>query len=335
MARTTLTTQMPSSHANILVNLLKRTPIDNPILLKDLTRRIRSVGSRVLLLIYLTSMSLFSLVLYRVAQRNTVDLIDGGETVLSDPTLFATQGRIFFYSVLAALFGVLFFLIPGFTASSIVGERERGTLKAMQVTLLTPRDIVIGKISASTSFAALLVISTMPLLAIVSLIGVGSVTLPDMIIGLAMVMLSTALITSMSVLCSTVFKRIQTAVVCAYMTALFLVFYWIPLFIFMLIIEWLFVPDGGDSIFDSSMGIVFILLVASTNPAVGITVGASAELRQHENWESLFRGTWPDVSWIPNPTLFLIFNILATCALIYLSIYLSSKKLRTPNNTGR
>lgn len=332
MARTTLTTQMTSSPANILVNLLKRTPLDNPILLKDLTRRIRSVGSRVLLLIYLTSISLFSLVLYTVVGRNTVDLIDRGETVLSDPTLLATQGRIFFYSVLAALFGVLFFLIPGFTASSIVGERERGTLKAMQVTLLTPRDIVIGKISALTSFAALLVISTMPLLAIVSLIGVGSVTLPDMIIGLAMVMLSTVLITSTSVLCSTVFKRIQTAVVCAYMTALVLVFYWIPLFIFMAIIDW-FV--SGDSIFENSIVIIVILLIVSTNPAVGITLGASTELREHENWESLFRETWPDISWIPNPALFLIFNILATCALIALNIYLSSKKLRTPNRTGR
>ena len=48
---------------------------------------------------------------------------------------------------------VLFF-VPGLAAGAIAGERERQTLATLQVTLLRPRSILVGKIAAALAYLA-------------------------------------------------------------------------------------------------------------------------------------------------------------------------------------
>ena len=62
------------------------------------------------------------------------------------------------YELLASLeFIMLLFIVPALTAASISGERERQTLDLMLTTLLTPAQIVSGKLLSALSVMVLLV----------------------------------------------------------------------------------------------------------------------------------------------------------------------------------
>jgi ABC-type transport system involved in multi-copper enzyme maturation permease subunit len=111
--------------------------------------------------------------------------------------------------------------VPGYTAGAIVGERERQTLGPMQVTLLSPRSIVLGKLLASLAYLSLLVVATVPLLAAAFLF--GGVTIQEMLKGLGMVMVTGVLLASISLAVSALGRRSQSATVMAYGLTLMLV----------------------------------------------------------------------------------------------------------------
>ncbi|MGH3370680.1 MAG: ABC transporter permease, partial [Nocardioidaceae bacterium] len=68
------------------------------------------------------------------------------------PTQFARVGREVFEWLIFFMMLLVLFLVPGYTSGAIAGERERQTLVPLQVTLLKPWQIVIGKLGASVAF---------------------------------------------------------------------------------------------------------------------------------------------------------------------------------------
>jgi hypothetical protein len=109
---------------------------------------------------------------------------------------------------------LVLFLVPGFTSGAIAGERERQTLVPMQVTLLRPWQILLGKLGASFAFLALLVVATTPLLGIAYLI--GGLTIRTVLEGIAVVLFTGVVLACVTLFCSTVLRRVQTATVAAY-----------------------------------------------------------------------------------------------------------------------
>ena len=76
------------------------------------------------------------------------------------------------YELLASLeFIMLLFIVPALTAASISGERERQTLDLMLTTLLTPAQIVSGKLLSALSVMVLLVVSSFPPISMVLVFG--------------------------------------------------------------------------------------------------------------------------------------------------------------------
>jgi len=115
---------------------------------------------------------------------------------------------------------VLFF-VPGLTAGAVAGERERQTLQPLQVTLLRPRSILIGKMVAAVAYLVLLIVASLPLIAMCSLL--GGVRVVDIVRGTIGVILTAIALSAMVVCISTFAKRVQTATVLAYaFTALLL-----------------------------------------------------------------------------------------------------------------
>ena len=94
------------------------------------------------------------------------------------------------------------------------------TLVPLQVTLLRPWQIVVGKLGASFAFLALLVLATAPLLSIAYLI--GGVTVGTVLKGLALVLFTGLTTTCLTLLVSGVFRRVQGATVAAYSLMLLL-----------------------------------------------------------------------------------------------------------------
>jgi ABC-type transport system involved in multi-copper enzyme maturation permease subunit len=141
--------------------------------------------------------------------------------VFNSPALdSARNGRQIFDTMLLLILLLVCFLVPGLTAGSITGERERQTLVPLQVTLLKPRSIVLGKVASSLAFVILMLVATAPLLA-VSLI-LGGVTTGTMAKGMVMIFATAVLLACLSVFFSTVLRRSQSATVLSYFATLML-----------------------------------------------------------------------------------------------------------------
>ena len=180
----------------------------NPVLSRELTERMRGPRAMVMLSAYLGVLGLVLVVVY----RSESDL--GSNRYGSPLSELAAAGETIFEWMLLFTMLLVLFLVPGFTAGSVAGERERQTLMPMQVSLLRPLSIVLGKIGASVAFTLLLVLATLPLLTVAYLI--GGVAFPQIVKGLGMVMFTAVGLAAISVACSTFMRRVQTATVLSY-----------------------------------------------------------------------------------------------------------------------
>jgi ABC-2 type transport system permease protein len=185
----------------------------NPVLRRELKERMRARRTGFVLTAYLGVLALVLYGLYANAQRQQ----SGG----IDPLSSATLGRGMFESLLFAVLLLVCFLVPGYTAGAIVGERERQTLIPMQVTLLSPANIVAGKLLASLAYLFLILAATAPLLAVSFFF--GGVTLLEMLRGIGMVVVTGVVLASISLAVSSFARRVQAATVMAYGLALVLI----------------------------------------------------------------------------------------------------------------
>lgn len=187
----------------------------NPVLNREITERFRTPRAAIMLSIYLCLVAGVLIAVYWA----TVD--DASQFGSSPVTRLASTGRTLFETTLFISMILVLFLVPGFSAGAISGERDRQTLLPVQISLMRPIDIVIGKVLASLGFTVMLVIVTIPLLTLSYMI--GGVTVGDIVTGVLMVVFSGLVITVLSVACSAATKRVQTSTVMAYGLVLILV----------------------------------------------------------------------------------------------------------------
>ncbi len=131
-----------------------------------------------------------------------------------NPLASASVGRSIFHWLLFFMLMLVCFIVPGLTASAISGERERQTLVSLQVTLLRPRSIVLGKLLSSLAFTAFLVLASLPLLSVPFL--VGGVSATEVVKGVVMVLLTAVVLACLAVASSALLRRTQAATVIAY-----------------------------------------------------------------------------------------------------------------------
>lgn len=187
----------------------------NPVLDRELRQRSRSRRSVVMMTLFLLLMTGIAYLVYK-AEQTSVDFN-------LDPfaALTVKVGRSMFEWILAGELLVLLFLIPGISANAISGERDRQTLIPLQVTLVGPVGIYIGKVLASSAFIMLLVVASVPVLAIPFLI--GGISLSNVLLSFFVLMVTGFLMSSIGVSCSAIFRRTQTATLAAYGMALAMV----------------------------------------------------------------------------------------------------------------
>jgi ABC-type transport system involved in multi-copper enzyme maturation permease subunit len=187
----------------------------NPVLARELTQRMRGRQAWAVLVLYLAVLALILRLVY-AASDNPV--FAGGPDAFSA----ATAGRQIFHWLLFFMLGLVSFIVPGVTGGAIAGERERQTLVSLQVTLLRPRSIVLGKLAASVAFVVLLILATLPLIGVSFVL--GGVALREVLAGVAMVVLTAVVLACLALACSALFRRTQGATVTAYgLTALLVI----------------------------------------------------------------------------------------------------------------
>lgn len=184
-----------------------RTFLRNPVLLREARVRMRGWRAPALICLYVGLLAGITLLIYSTFVRQR------------GPGAFAPQlsGTIY-YALALAQFGLLVLAVPGLTAGAISGERERQTLDLLLVTRMTSFQVVVGKLLAAVGFALLLIFASLPIYAMLFLL--GGFSLYRLALTALVYLVTVFLLGSVGLYFSAVFKRTQAAVVASYGLAL-------------------------------------------------------------------------------------------------------------------
>ena len=185
----------------------------NPVLARELKERMRRRRSAVVLSGYLVVLCLVLWLLY-------LGFSVGGDVDGPGALRIASLGRTAFQTLLFFMLLLVCFIVPGLCAGAVAGERERQTLVPLQVTLLTPRAILLGKLSASLAFVVFLVLASLPFIGVSFVL--GGVEPGEVVRGVAMVIVTAAVVGCLSLVCSSLMRRTQGATVLSYAMVLVL-----------------------------------------------------------------------------------------------------------------
>ncbi|MGC9317525.1 MAG: ABC transporter permease [Armatimonadota bacterium] len=109
---------------------------------------------------------------------------------------------------------LIFLALPAYAASTIAAERERQTLEMLRATLLSPWDVVTGKLLVVLAFGVVLLATTVPLAAWCLMLGGVS---PTEVLRVYLMMAATAAwVSALGVLLSAMCQRSLTAIVATY-----------------------------------------------------------------------------------------------------------------------
>ena len=127
----------------------------------------------------------------------------------------ADKGIVVFGGLVLVVLGLSLLVVPSLAAQSVNGDRERGTLAALQVTRLTPGDIVVGKFAAAWGTALLFLALTVPLAVYAATQGgVGGGRLVSVLLLIALLL---GVVCAVSLCLSTVLSRTTTSGLLAYL----------------------------------------------------------------------------------------------------------------------
>ncbi|MED1781646.1 ABC transporter permease subunit [Brevibacillus fortis] len=173
----------------------------NPVLFNEWKMRMRTNRSPWIILLYLLVLGAMTLTLIFF-------MTNGGNYYNPNDT------RELFMMLSVFQLGMICFVVPGLTAGVISGERERQTLSVLLTTNVSATRLILGKWLASLSFMTFLVITTIPLYAIVFLYGGISPAQVIKVFGFYVITMFG--IGSIGVLMSTLIKRTGIATVVTY-----------------------------------------------------------------------------------------------------------------------
>lgn len=183
--------------------------LTNPVLVREMRARMRGRRAAVLITFWLAFNGAVLAIAYLAAENIAEDRFGFGGFA---NTVAISRG-VYEWTLFAMLL-LMVLIVPAQAAGAIAGERERQTLVPLQVTLLTPWRILVGKVLASVVFLGLLVVVAMPLLAVGYLL--GGISIGDVVAGAGAVLVSGLLLAALCIAVSTFVRRVQGATVLSY-----------------------------------------------------------------------------------------------------------------------
>lgn len=189
----------------------------NPVLGREIKERFRNRRAPVFVTLWVIGVGLIGYLVYLVAQTTARSGFGIGQGVAA-----GYMGKFLFEGMLLLLMTAVVMIVPGLTALTIVGERERQTFHLLQVTQLSPLQIVLGKLWSSMSYFLLLLVAVAPVVALPLLF--GGVRLGDVVIGLGMLVLTALTLGTVGIWGSARARSSRGAVAGAYLWAFILAF---------------------------------------------------------------------------------------------------------------
>lgn len=179
--------------------------VDNPVLQRELLSNLRAPRAFLLLLLY--QVALAAVVLIAYPRDNKIDL--------SRDSASARRLVDFFF---VGQFAIASLMAPSFTAGSITGEKERKTYEMLLASPLRPWVIVMGKLVAALTHLVVLIVGSLPI--IMLCLPLGGVSIYELLAAYMGLICAIVLFGSISVFCSSYFKRTSSSLVVSYVLIL-------------------------------------------------------------------------------------------------------------------
>lgn len=210
----------------------------NPVTMRELRERFRRPRAGLFVSIWAVTVVGVGYLIYLAARAwaSSVGFFGGG---MSQVLISSSLGKSMFEMVSLLLLSAILLVVPGIAALSIVGERERLTLPLLQVSQLTPRQIVLGKLASSLAYQVLLLVAVAPIMLVPMLF--GGVGIVDVFAAVASIAVTAMLVGAISVWVSARASTTRGAVAGSYMLTFALVVGTGML----LIAELMFINPGG------------------------------------------------------------------------------------------
>jgi ABC-2 type transport system permease protein len=125
------------------------------------------------------------------------------------------KGTVVFGGLMLFVLGLALLVVPSLAAQSVNGDRERGTLATLQVTLLSPAEITLGKFAAAWGTSLVFLALTLPM--VLYAVTQGGVTLSRVVVVLAVIAVLLGTVCAVSLWLSAVLTRTTTSAVLAYL----------------------------------------------------------------------------------------------------------------------
>jgi ABC-type transport system involved in multi-copper enzyme maturation permease subunit len=175
--------------------------VNNPVLQRELISNLRMPRAFVLLLVY--QVVLASVVLLAYPRTERIDLtVDSAKAQMLVDFFFLGQ------FVIASL------MAPSFAAGAITGEKERKTYEMLLASPIRPGAIVIGKLVAALTHLVVLMIGSLPI--VMLCLPLGGVAIHELLAAYLGLLSAISLFGSISVACSSYFKRTSSSLVVSY-----------------------------------------------------------------------------------------------------------------------
>lgn len=186
-----------------------KTLLANPVLIKEVKLRFRSMKSFTGILFYLMAMSIFVFGFIFLT------------TSLTGSGFFRPDESFLLFSMMTYIqLGLILFITPGLTAGTISTEREKQTLNILLTTAQTSFQIIFGKMTSSIAFLLLMIVSGLPIYSLVFLY--GGVDPLQIVVIFLFYFLTLLSIGSIGVMYSTIIRKTIVSMIVTYGTMIFL-----------------------------------------------------------------------------------------------------------------
>lgn len=175
----------------------------NPVLRNESKIAVRSIKFTLMIFAYIAVLSIAVMIYYSSVNQQ----------VFSNG-LYLQSSKLFYVVMAIGQAVLLLFIVPALSSTSICSEREKQTLDILLSSKLTPIQIIIGKVSASSLRVIILIISTMPLYAIGSLTGV--IKISNILELIVFFIVNTIFVSSIGVFISTCAKTSKVSTTLSY-----------------------------------------------------------------------------------------------------------------------
>lgn len=182
----------------------------NPVLVKEIKLRFRSLKSFTGILFYLVAMSIFVFGFIFLA------------TSLTGNGFFRPAESFMLFTMMTYIqLGLILFITPGLTAGTISSEREKQTLNILLTTAQTSFQIIFGKLTSSIAFLLLMIVAGLPIYSMVFLY--GGVSPGQIAVIFLFYFLTLLTIGSLGVMYSTLIRKTIVSMITTYGTMIVLV----------------------------------------------------------------------------------------------------------------